>query len=307
MNSIQLTKLYLTAIRVDGVRVRLIFLGELDTRRYEIWRAESKLGLLKWILRSLDTKDQGPTCPHTRVDRRHSASQRIEKPENFPFRIKIHDHGKGSRYSKCKSFLLNQRSDPAAPGLVVIVLPIILISEAIYWIESFYVRADFGIPAPVIALMIAAVIAIVTTNLVDLPKRYQSGLSFSTRWLLRSGIVLYGLNFSYSLWLKPGAQWIFVIGVVSVIVPLIAAYFLGKLFHLGEKLKLLVAVGTGICGISAIIATQQAIKSDEESAGMALATILAFGTIVLFLYPVLDGIFSFNSTNLRYLDRRNYA
>ena len=194
--------------------------------------------------------------------------------------------------------ILPSRSEitSAAPGIVIVVLPIIVVSELIYWIESYYVRAVFGIPAPIIALMIAAVIAIVSTNLFDLPKKYLSGLSFSTRWLLRTGIVLYGLNFSYSLWIKPGAQWILVIGVVSVIVPLIAAYYLGKIFHLGEKLSLLVAVGTGICGISAIVATQQAIKSDEESAGMALATILTFGTMVLFLYPVLDGIFSLDKT-----------
>jgi uncharacterized integral membrane protein (TIGR00698 family) len=57
-----------------------------------------------------------------------------------------------------------------------------------------------------------------------------------------------------------------------------------------------VGVGTGVCGISAIVATQQAIKSDEESAGMALATILVFGTMVLFVYPPLDHLLSLNGT-----------
>ncbi len=109
--------------------------------------------------------------------------------------------------------------------------------------------------------------------------------------------MLYGLNFSYDLWLKPGSQWILAIGLITVVIPMIVAYFLGKLLRLDDHSSVLVSVGTGICGISAIVATQQAIKSDEDSAGMALATILVFGTFVLFLYPVLDGLLSL-STNV---------
>ncbi len=184
----------------------------------------------------------------------------------------------------------------AMPGLLLVVLPIAITSEFIYWFESDYIEAVYHIPAPVISLMIAAVIAIVVTNLVTLPNRLSNGLQFSTRWLLKIGIVLYGLNFSYDLWLKPGSQWILAIGLITVAIPMIVAYFLGKLLRLDDHSSVLVSVGTGICGISAIVATQQAIKSDEESAGMALATILVFGTFVLFLYPVLDSLLSLSTS-----------
>lgn len=184
----------------------------------------------------------------------------------------------------------------ALPGLAFVVLPIVVASEAIYWLESSYVQSVYHIPAPVISLMIAAVISIVATNMISLPEKFSSGLQFSTRWLLKIGIVLYGFNFSYALWLKPGSQWILAIGLIAVAVPMVVAYFLGKLLRLEEHSSILVAVGTGVCGISAIVATQQAIKSDEESAGMALATILVFGTFVLFLYPVIEGLLSLNTT-----------
>ncbi len=62
----------------------------------------------------------------------------------------------------------------ALPGLLVVILPIDLVSEIIYWLESSYVVKAFGIPAPVIAIMIAAVIAIVLTNLVNIPSRYPT-------------------------------------------------------------------------------------------------------------------------------------
>src|SRR5579871_4125860 len=172
----------------------------------------------------------------------------------------------------------------------------VIFSEFIYWLESQYITSLFHIPAPVIPLMIAAVTAILITNLVSLPAKYAGGLQFSTKWLLRIGIILYGLNFSYALWLRPGAEWILVIGFVTVIIPMVVAYLAGKYLHLDEHSSILVAIGTGVCGISAIVAAQQALKSDEKSAGMALATILVFGTFVLFLYPILEGLFSLNQT-----------
>ncbi len=178
----------------------------------------------------------------------------------------------------------------ATPGLVFIVLPIMIISELIFWAESNYVAEAYHIPAPVIALMIAAVIAIVATNLVKVPPKFAGGLQFSTRWLLKVGIVLYGINFSYALWFTPGAQWILVIGLVAVSVPGLVVYFLRKPLNLDSHSSALVAVGTGVCGISAIVATQQALNSDEEKAGMALATILLFGTLVLFAYPFLGAL-----------------
>jgi uncharacterized integral membrane protein (TIGR00698 family) len=145
----------------------------------------------------------------------------------------------------------------------------------------------FHTGAPIIALMIAAVISIAATNLLNLSPRYSAGLQFTTRWLLRLGIVLYGLNFSYSLWLKPGSALILLIGSVSVVIPILVCYFLGRAIGLEDESSLLVGVGTGVCGISAIVATQQAVQSDERDAGMSIATILLFGTFVLFAYPLI--------------------
>ena len=182
----------------------------------------------------------------------------------------------------------------AAPGLLLVVLPILVLSEVLFALESDFVQTAYHVPAPIISIMIAAVIAIAVTNVVRLPQRYWDGLQFTTRWLLRIGIVLYGMNFSYNLWLKPGAGSILLIGVATVAIPAFAAMYLGKLVGLSRDPTLLVAVGTGVCGISAIVATQQAIKSDEESAGVSLATILLLGTLVLFAYPVIAHIASLN-------------
>ena len=185
----------------------------------------------------------------------------------------------------------------ALPGLIFVILPIAIASEILYWAESRYVQEVFHIPAPVIALMIAGVISIVVTNVVDLPPRYAPGMQFATRWLLRIGIVLYGLNFSYALWFKADSGTILLIGVAAVVIPGVAGYFVGRAFGLQEKSSLLIAIGTAVCGISAIVATQQSIKAKDEEAGMSIATILLFGTFVLFSYPIFEGLLAMSETS----------
>src|SRR5258705_5651905 len=63
--------------------------------------------------------------------------------------------------------------------------------------------------------------------------------------------------------------------------------FLGRAFGLRPKLTSLLAVGSAVCGVSAIIATQGAIEADEEDASYAIAAVLALGAISLFTFPLI--------------------
>ena len=63
--------------------------------------------------------------------------------------------------------------------------------------------------------------------------------------------------------------------------------FLGRAFGLRPKLTSLLAVGSAVCGVSAIIATQGAIEADEEDSSFAIAAILALGALSLFTFPLI--------------------
>ena len=63
--------------------------------------------------------------------------------------------------------------------------------------------------------------------------------------------------------------------------------YLGRAFKLKPKLVSLLAVGSSICGVSAIIAAQGAIDADEEDSSYAIAAILLLGAISLFLFPLI--------------------
>jgi len=62
---------------------------------------------------------------------------------------------------------------------------------------------------------------------------------------------------------------------------------LGRLFRLKPKLISLLAIGSSICGVSAIIAAKGAIEADDEDASYAIAAILALGAIALFFFPLI--------------------
>jgi uncharacterized integral membrane protein (TIGR00698 family) len=113
------------------------------------------------------------------------------------------------------------------------------------------------------------------------------GLRFCQQRLLRAGIVLYGirltLNDVASLGQRALLMDVLVIGAV-----LLAGYWLGtRVFGLDRDTALLVSAGSGICGAAAVLATDRVIESESHKASVAVATVVVFGTVAMFLYPAL--------------------
>ena len=73
--------------------------------------------------------------------------------------------------------------------------------------------------------------------------------------------------------------------------------FLGKLFKLKPKLISLLAIGSSICGVSAIIAAKGAIDADDEDSSFAIAAILALGALALFTFPAIAHGLHMNDTS----------
>jgi uncharacterized integral membrane protein (TIGR00698 family) len=105
-------------------------------------------------------------------------------------------------------------------------------------------------------------------------------------FFLKVGIALLGARFLLGDVLKLGGlSLVLVVLEFAVAGSLMVA--LGRAFKLGPKLTALLAVGSSICGVSAIIATQGAIDADDEDTSYAIGAILALGAIGLFLFPAI--------------------
>jgi uncharacterized integral membrane protein (TIGR00698 family) len=139
------------------------------------------------------------------------------------------------------------------------------------------------------ALTLAILAGMAAGNAVPrgLLERLHPGLRFSQQKLLRLGIVLYGIRLTVHDLSNLGPRALaFDLGVIACV--LLIGYWLGtRVFGLDADTALLVSAGSGICGAAAVLATERVIESESHKVSVAVATVVVFGTIAMFLYPVL--------------------
>ncbi len=130
----------------------------------------------------------------------------------------------------------------------------------------------------------AILIGLIIANTVGVPQIFRRGVATYEFWL-KTGIVLLGARFILGDIAKLGGISLALV-FIEILLGLAFMTYLGKVFNLKPKLVSLLAIGSSVCGVSAIIAAQGAIEADEEDSSFAIAAILALGAISLFVFPV---------------------
>ena len=171
------------------------------------------------------------------------------------------------------------------------ILPDLLLLAAVGYAGKFLERsfAAYGnahhLTLPNIEYVLwAIVIGLLIANTTGVPAAFKPGLATYEFWL-KAGIVLLGSRFLLGDVLKLGGISL-VLVAIEIAISLLFMTALGRAFGLKPKLTTLLAVGSSICGVSAIIATKGAIDADDEDSSFAIAAILALGAIALFTFPL---------------------
>lgn len=160
------------------------------------------------------------------------------------------------------------------------VLILALISSII---ASFPWVAHTGISPLVIAILLG----ILFGNLYHHPKSWTPGIQFAAKHLLRTAIILYGFRVSFQQIASLGIE-VLILDITVVSLTLMVGYLIGrKLLKLDHEISLLVTVGSAICGAAAVLAVEDVLKSEPYKATVAIATVVLFGTLSMFLYPLL--------------------
>ena len=131
----------------------------------------------------------------------------------------------------------------------------------------------------------AILIGLAIANTVGVPRIFRAGIATYEFWL-KAGIVFLGVRFLIGDVLRLGGVSL-VLVAVELGVSIVLMTLLGRWFGLTPKLTSLLAIGSSICGVSAIIAAKGAIAAEDEEASYAIAAILALGALALFLFPVI--------------------
>lgn len=150
-----------------------------------------------------------------------------------------------------------------------------------------------GSASPISGIFVTILLGVAIRNTIRLPDLFIKGIDFSVKYALRAGIILLGLRLSLTEALKLGA-WGLPLIVACISVGLFVTMYFTKKMNLSPRLGTLIATGTGICGITAIMATAPVIKAKDDEISYAVANITIFGLLGMLFYPYLANIFFAN-------------
>ena len=119
-----------------------------------------------------------------------------------------------------------------------------------------------------------------------LPETWVPGIKFCTKQILRTGIVLYGFRLTLNQVAAVGLPAI-VIDAIIIVGTIFLGLWFGRLLKLDKDTSLMTATGSAICGAAAVLGAEPVVKCESHKTAIAVSTVVIFGTISMFLYPIL--------------------
>lgn len=137
------------------------------------------------------------------------------------------------------------------------------------------------------ALTLAIVLGMLLGNAfgTHLPATLAPGVIVAQQKLLRLGVILFGLRISFQQIAAVGPAGLALDGIIVCGTLLLGAWLGHRLFGLDGDTALLTAGGSAICGAAAVLAMERVLKPDPSKVAIAVATVVLFGTLDIFVYP----------------------
>ena len=150
--------------------------------------------------------------------------------------------------------------------------------------------------SPVSPIIIAMIIGIFFSNLNNsFISNFKSGYDFCIKRLLKLGIVFLGIRLSFIDFVSYGTKALIVV-IPCIVITIILVNSLSIKLKISEKLSLLIAVGTSICGATAIAALAPSINAKKTEITYAIANITVFGLFAMFFYPIISNSIFLNDS-----------
>lgn len=170
------------------------------------------------------------------------------------------------------------------------VLLITLFSLAAFYIGDMEFVKRLSFSPMIVGIILGMLYANSLRN--NLPDTWVPGILFCSKRILRIGIILYGFRLTFQDVTAVGLPAI-LIDAIIVTVTVGGGVLIGKLLKMDRSIALLTSVGSGICGAAAVLGAESAINTKPYKTAVAVSTVVIFGTLSMFLYPVLyrNGVF----------------
>lgn len=163
------------------------------------------------------------------------------------------------------------------------ILLIALFTCASFYISDVQFFRNLSFSPMIIGIILGMLYANSLRN--HLPDTWVPGIQFCSKKLLRLGIILYGFRLTFQDVVSVGVAGITVDAII-VTVTILGGVWIGRMLKMDRETALLTSVGSGICGAAAILGAESTIRTQAYKTAVAVATVVIFGTISMFLYPV---------------------
>jgi len=138
-------------------------------------------------------------------------------------------------------------------------------------------------------LVIGIVMGIFYANTLHnhIPSEWGTGITFSGKKILRFAIVFYGFRITFQQIMEVGMSG-FMVSLIMLSTTFVIGTYLGiKIFKMDRDTSMLTASGASVCGAAAVLATEPVLEAEGHKTAVAVSMVVLFGTISMFLYPVL--------------------
>jgi len=180
-----------------------------------------------------------------------------------------------------------------------------LVAASATWIAGLAPIKALGISPLVVGIVIGIFYANTLHN--HFPTAWESGITFSAKKILRFAIVFYGFRITFQQIAEIGLEG-FLVSLIMLTSTFILGTWLGtKLFGLDSDTSMLTASGASVCGAAAVLATEPVLKAQEYKAAIAVSMVVLFGTISMFLYPILYTTIFQNANGFLHLSPSQYG
>ena len=173
------------------------------------------------------------------------------------------------------------------PALYGGLLLVCLLALASTWLERQPFLKTSGLSALTLAIIIGMVLG--NTPAAPLLRHVAAGVDFARTRLLRLGIILYGFRITLAQLYQVGWSGLLLDALMLGSTFLFAQWLGQRVLRMDRETSLLIGAGASICGAAAVMGAEPVVRAPAHKVSVAVATVVVFGTIAMFLYPFLQG------------------
>ena len=138
--------------------------------------------------------------------------------------------------------------------------------------------------SPISTAMIAIILGLILGNIFKIREGFLIGLDFTQKYILKLGIICLGIQLKPFEFIKFGSFAIPLI-IICIISVLIVIKLLIQKLRISRGMSYLIAIGSTVCGTTAIIATAPVINAKKSEITYAIANMTVFGILAMLIYP----------------------